>query len=175
VAVETIPNDIYIVETLLEEFRGISRGNGNYTEVQHVEMPSWSLSDGNPNAFNVNPLVMTPKNGSPALYVWVDSSIPADGWVGMAERTLRIIVVGVIRQAEGLQLALMRLASDLRGVMLHNGERTFPGKEPQNTGATTTELPDGFHFNLSKNETSDEVGYFVSFWAVSHKFPSPRG
>lgn len=173
-AVGNQPNDVYLAETLLAEFKNISRGNGYYTDVQDALMPSWNLTDESYNTFVINPKV-TGHDKLPALFMWVDRSIPDEGFTGMAERALHVIVCGVVKQEEGLQLALMRFANDVRGVMLFNQSRVFPGGTAQDTGASTREMGDGIGFNIVKNETSNSVGYFVSFWAVSHKFPSPRG
>lgn len=174
-AVGNQPNDVYLLETVLAEFRQISRGNGNYTDIQDVVLPSYHLTDGNPMAFVINPAVLS-HDKLPALFVWVDRSSPAEGLMGMAERTLHLVVVGVLKQDEGLQLALMRLANDVRGIMLFNRERRFPGaSSAENTGAATNEVGDGVGFNILKNSHGHNVGYFVSFWAVSHKVPGPQG
>lgn len=166
-AVESQPNDVYVAETLVAEFRRITPGNGHWTEVRHAEMPSYPpTEDFKMKMFGVE---------TPALLLWIDRSTPP-GDVNY-ERDLRIIVAGIVKQDRNLQQAVMRLANDLRGVMLGNIHRTFPGAALPNptVNAITNELPEGIDFAMDRDPTGNTIGYFFSVWAISHRFPLPNG
>jgi hypothetical protein len=161
------PNDVYLVEGLLQEFKQIRTENEYWTDVNYVEMPSYP-----PTAdYKSRWLGVT----APALLMWVSRSAPSRGSnMNPPDRDLEVVVAGIVRGDRGLQQSVMRLGDDLRAVMLFNSGRARPGGSAMD-GVTTDELPEGIDYAMDKDDGGHVVGYFFSVWALTHRFPRPVG
>lgn len=165
-AIADKPNSTYCINSLLADLKRITVGNSFWTELKSVEMPNYGPDDG-----------MVLQGDAPKLLVWVTGMGPTQSRVGQYRRVINVMIYGIVKQDEAVQEATMRLAEDVRSILLFNPQRNFPGLTAViNTwGTYTAEEVEGFRLLIDKDENAIPFGQFTSRWRITHEFPAPHG
>jgi len=159
------PNSEFCMDSLLAELKTISVANGRWSDVRTVVMPDYAPESD----------VMFQAE-TPSLHVWVMGSGGQEGLISRARRSLEVWIYGVVKQDRGAQTAILRLAEDVRSVMIMNPERDYPGLSVANTwGHFTEEQAGGFSFLVDRNEQGKSIGEFRSEWKVVYNYDNPNG
>lgn len=172
-AVATTTNADYIAIATVQNLKGISISKGYWTDVRDVRRPDFGPDD-------IQDMLSIAQEGA-ALYVWAVASREAVGHnqLGSTAKPCRLTlaVVGVVKQADEVQSAILRLSADVQRVMLQNPRRNFDGSTVAN-GYCIDTLPAGdptFDFLFGRIDASTTAALFYSAWDVTYVFPLTTG
>lgn len=168
-AVNGTPNSVYTLQALMAELKTISRANGYSTDVRTVKMPDYAPDDADWQTMMAEE--------APALLMWLWDEVDTGREnTGEDRPTLRIFMLGVVKQHQGLQEGILGLASDVRRVMRANPVRNYPELETTNIWAVNTK-PGGsktfdYFYETGKTATTAK---FASWWDIEYRFPRTTG
>jgi len=159
------PNSAHVVDSILADLKNVKKANGYWMDVRHVALPDYQPYQDQMIAAD-----------TPSLQVWVVGDGPGDSLIGLPRKTLKVWIIGVIKQSDRLQQDLLMLADDVKSIMIFNPARNFPGSSVANTyGHYTDQDEEGVSFEVERGDQSSNVGIFLSKWRVGYEFPSPHG
>jgi len=158
----------YVMRSLEEELRRISKENGYHTAFVNVERPSWSPDQDNELY----------ARDAPSLFLWTLSIGEEGGGNGDTiqerNREMEVVVIGLFSQQDGLQEAMLNGADDVDKALRSNPQRNFPGSTGvTNTWGIDTVLSGGFSFDMRRSEPGQTwgKGTFAGRWTVKYRAP----
>src|SRR5688572_21440958 len=148
----------YIVKATVNNLRAISMDNGYYTNVREVIEPDfWLDSD--------KDMVMAAQQGA-TLFVWMTKDRPAPELKHLGGTRDFIVatieIMGAVKQADALQEAVRRLASDVRRVMRQNVRRNYGGGTGTNDYGRDTQQSEEMDYFYGEISPSTTAGVFRS-------------
>lgn len=164
-------NSVYVMRSLIAELKTVNKSAGYLTDVKTVKRPDYSPDDAE--------WMTALAEEAPAILVWLSEESDQSGRAntGSDRPTLRVYIMGVVKQPTGVQEGLQNLAVDVRRIMRQNPGRTFPGATSTNLHGVGT-LPGGsrtFDFIYKKLSNSTTAGVFESWWDIEYQFPRTTG
>jgi hypothetical protein len=164
-AVGELPNDGYTLRSLVADLERIRKSNNFWTDVDVVDLPDYDPKDEGEWL----------KVDQASVHVWIDSDLQVSERENSGDYrpTLRVLVLGVLKVDQGLQIALIGLKTDVRRVLLENASRDFPGLSVPNTWGIYTRQAPGFEIDYRYHP--DRTGSFLSMWDIDYQSPFAKG
>lgn len=163
-AVGQKPNVEYLYESLGANLKLIGTASGYWIDVQTVKAPNYV-----PYASEMY------SEDRPALLYWIEGEQPEEGWIGMAERSLEVTIIGLIASDRSIRENLLRMVASVRKCLLFNRQLDFPGTVdvPNSWGKGVEEID--VSYQIESTEQSKAAGLFQSRWRIHYAYPSPSG
>lgn len=156
----------HIIRAFVADLKTIKRP-AYQTEVRTVEFPTHKPDD----------LDRCVAHEAPSLLCWVDKIAPISENSSEIRFDLRVLVIGVIKGREEIQLAVVSLSQDLTRCVYANPRRHWPGREDQqNTWGLFSKQAPGFNIEFRYHDVAGKgVASFLSMWDLQYRFPLSTG